>query len=164
MSCGTVCKMAPAIGGQLVLMVGVAVAEVELDVVARVVRFVVREGGQASAGERRGACAVCRHGRSGRGAGSGGGGACSVCPAGRCAKCRSRLEGRLCCLSAWPWRKWSWTWWRGWCGLSCGTACKMPLASGVQILLLVGLAVAGLVQFVPSDGVRGLSCARRAAG
>jgi len=36
--------MAPAIGGQLVLFVGVPVAEVELDVVAGVVRLDPRDG------------------------------------------------------------------------------------------------------------------------
>ena len=68
MSCGTVCKMPLASGGPLVLFVGVAVAEVELDVVVWVVRFVVRDGVQDAACERRADSAVSRLGRSGVGA------------------------------------------------------------------------------------------------
>jgi len=86
MSCGTGCTMPRAIGRQLVLFVGVAVADVELVVVvAGVVRFVVRDGVQDGACDWRAAGAVCRRARGGSGAGRGGGGG-AVGPAGRLAR------------------------------------------------------------------------------
>ena len=62
MSCGTVCTMPRASGVQLVLIVGKAVADMELDVASGVVRFVVRDGVQDAACERRAAGAVSRRG------------------------------------------------------------------------------------------------------
>jgi len=40
----------------------------------------------------------------------------------------------------------------------------LPHVWGVQYMLCVGLAVAGVVRFVVWDGVRGLACAGRPAG
>jgi len=85
-----------ASGVQLVLIVGVAAADVALDVVvAGVVRFVVRDGGQDAACERRAASAVCPHGGRGRRAARGGGGDCALGPAGRLARCRLRAACSL---------------------------------------------------------------------
>ena len=64
---GTVCKLRLVFGLQLVLFVGVAVADVEVDVVAGVVRFVPRDSVQGAACAWRAAgaiflCGVVRHG------------------------------------------------------------------------------------------------------
>jgi len=91
-----------AFGGQLVLFVGMVMADVELDVVvAGVVRFVVRDGVQDGACDWRAAGADGRRGRGGSGAGRGGAGG-AVCRAGGRASFRWRAAWSLCCLSAWP--------------------------------------------------------------
>jgi len=86
LSRGTVRTLGLVIGVQLVLFVGVAVANVEVDMVAGVVWFVPRDGVQVAACGFRAAGAVCRCGGGGRGAGRGGGGGGAVCPAGRLAR------------------------------------------------------------------------------
>jgi len=101
---GTVCKLRPVFGLQLALFVGVAVADVEVDVVAGVVLFVSWDGVQVAACVWLAAGAVCRRFGGGRGGGQlDGGGA--VCPAGRCASCRMRGVGRAVSvgvgISAW---------------------------------------------------------------
>jgi len=62
-------------------------------------------------------------------------------------------------------------WWRGLCGLSCGTVGKMPLASGGQLVLFFLMAVAvvalhavvvGVVRLVPRDVLQDAACERRA--
>jgi len=64
---GTVCKLRLVFVLQLVLFVGVAVADMEVDVVAGVVRFVPRDSVQVAACARRAAgaivlCGGVRHG------------------------------------------------------------------------------------------------------
>jgi len=137
-----------------------------------------RRGGRGGAVYSEGRCSSCRSflravcafyrrrcGDRGAGRGGGGGAACRV---GQCASCTLRGVCSWCTLSAWWWRKLrrstSWRRWRGWCGLSCGTACKLPLAWGVQLVVLVGVAVAGVVRFDVWDGVHVAACVRRAAG
>jgi len=46
--------------------------------------------------------------------------------------------------------------------LSCETACKLSLAWGVQLVVLVGVAVAGVVRFGIWDGVHVPACVGRA--
>jgi len=58
---GASSKSPPVCTVQFVLFVGVAVVDVELDVVAGAVRFVVRDGLQVVACARRAAGASCRH-------------------------------------------------------------------------------------------------------
>jgi len=82
LSRGMVYTLRLVIGVQLVLFVGVAVANVEVDMVAAVVRFVRRDSVQVAACVCRATGSVCRRGGGGRGAGRGGGGGGAVCPAG----------------------------------------------------------------------------------
>jgi len=58
---GAASKSPPVCTVQFVLFVGVAVVDVELDVVAGAVLFVVRVGLQVAACARRAAGASCRH-------------------------------------------------------------------------------------------------------
>ena len=147
MSRGTGCKLPLACGVQLELFVGVTAADVaadeQLDFGDGVAWFVVWDGAQVAACVRR-AAGACRRSdgrgcRGGRAAGLGGwsGAGCRV---GRCASFRSR-GARSWCLSSEGRprtlrRTRSWPRWWGWCGLSCGTACMLPLAWGVQFVLL----------------------------
>jgi len=62
----------------------------------------------------------------------------------------------------WLWPTWSWTRWRGWCGLSFATACTLAPSFGVQLVLFVGLAVAGMVRLVMWDVLQ--DAARMALG
>ena len=145
MSCGTVRKLHPAWGVQLVHLVGVVVAEAaaedELEAVAGVVWLVVRDGLQVSACVRRAPGRSCRRGGGADGA---------VRRVGRRASSRLREACSWWFLSAWRWR--------GWCGSTCGTACMLPLAWGVHCVLLVGVAVAGVVRFDAWDGVHVAAC------
>jgi len=140
-----VCTLRLVFGVQFVLFVGVAVAGV--------VWFVPRDGVHVAACVWRAAGAVCRR-RGGRGG--------SVCPAGRCARWGLCSACTWCCLLSSRWRTWRWTWWRGWCGMFRGTVCKLLLVFGVQLVLFVGVAVAGVVRFVPRDGVHVGVCVWRA--
>jgi len=126
--CGTVCKLRLVFGLQLVLFVGVAVADmevdvvagvelfvnvavadVEVDVVAGVLLFVSRDGVPVAACVLRSADAECRRCGGRRGGGRRGGGG-AICPAGRCASCGLCLACSWCCLSASRCRTWRWTW------------------------------------------------------
>jgi len=170
-SCGTSCNMPLSRGVQLVIMGGVAAAGVKLDVVARAVRIVERDGVQVSFCARREVCASLQRGGGGRGGGHGGGGG-AVCLAGRCARWGLCLACGWCCLSASRWRTWRWTWWRGWCCLSHGTVCTLGLVFGVHLVLFVGVAVAdvevdmvaGVVLFVVWDGGQVAAYVWRAGG
>ena len=82
LSRGTVCTVGLVVGVHLVPFVCVAVANVEVDMVAGVVRFVPRDGVHLAACVCRAAGDVCRRGGDGRGAGRGGGGGGAVCSAG----------------------------------------------------------------------------------
>ena len=82
LSRGTVCNVGLVFGVHLVPFVGVAVANVEVGMVAGVVRFVPRDGVQVAACVCRAAGVVCRRGGGGRGAGRGGRDGGAVCPAG----------------------------------------------------------------------------------
>jgi len=115
MSYGTVRTLRLAWGLQLVLLVGVVVAEAaaddELEAVAVVVRLVVWYGVQGAACVRRAAGGSCR-----RDGGDGG----AVRRVGQRACCGLREACSWCFLSVWRWR--------GWSGSTCGTACMLPLA------------------------------------
>ena len=147
LSRGTECTLRLVFGVQSVLFVGVAVAGV--------LWFVPRDSVHVSACVWRAAGAVCRR-RGGRGG--------SVCTAGRCACWGLCLACTWCCLLASQWRTWTWAWWLGWCGMFRGTVGKLRMVFGVHIVLSVGVAVAGVVQFVPRDGVHGGACVWRAPG
>jgi len=67
LSRGTVCHLRLVFGVQLALFVGVAVADVEVDVVAGVVLFVPRDCVPVAPCVWRAAGAVCRRGGGGRG-------------------------------------------------------------------------------------------------
>jgi len=71
---GTSCKMPLAWGVQFVLLVGVAVADMQPDVVAGVVRFVVWDGVQVASCVGRTLTFFCRRGCGGREGARGGGG------------------------------------------------------------------------------------------
>jgi len=169
--CGTVCKLRPVFGVQLVLFVGVAVADVEVDVVAGVVLFVSRDGVPVAPCVWRSADAVCRRcgGRRGGGRRGGGGAVCSV---GWYASCGLCLACSGCYFSMWRRQTLRVTWWRGWCCMFRGTVCKLRLVFGLQLVLFGGVAVAdvklnlvaGVVPFVPRDSVQVAACAWRAAG
>jgi len=124
-----------------VLFAGVAAADVELDVVSGLVQLVVWHGMQVAACRRRAVCTFCRRGGGGRGAGRGVG-VGAACRVARLARCRLRSVCHWFLMVAWLRRTWSWTWWRGWCGLSRGTVCKLPHARGVQLVLIVGVTAA----------------------
>jgi len=154
----TVCTLGLVFGVHLVLFVGVAVANLEVDMVAGVVRYVPWDGVQVAACVWRAPGAVCR-----RRGGSGG----SVCPAGLCARWGLCLTCTSCCLSA--------SRWQGWFSLSRGTVwtvCKLRLVFGVHLVPFVGVAVAnvevdmvaGVVRFVRREGVHLAACVCRAAG
>jgi len=170
-SCGTSCNMPLSRGVQLVIIGGVAAAGVKLDVVARAVRIVERDGVQVASCARREFCVSWQRGRGRRGCGHGGGGG-AVCLAGRCASCGFCLACSWCCLSASRWRTWRWRWWRGWCCLSCGTVCKLRLVFGVQVVLFVDMAVAdvegdvvvGVVRLVVWGGLQAPARVGRARG
>ena len=61
-----------------------------------------------------------------------------------------------------------------WCGLSCGTVRKLPLAWGAQLVLIVGVtsadvaadaelaAVVGVMRLIVWDGVHVAACVGRA--
>jgi len=149
--------------------------------VAGVARFVPRDGVQVVACVCRAAGAYRRsdgRGRRGERAAGLGGWSGVVCLAGRCASCHLCLS-RSWCLSlkgrsrTLRRRTKSWTRWRLWCGLSCGTVRKFPLAWGVQLLIIFGVAVAdveldvavaGVVRFVAWDGAQVAAGVRHAAG
>ena len=128
MSCTTACTLLLAWGVQLVLLVGVALADVELDAVAGVVQLVIWDGVRVTVawgvqlvlfvdlamakvvglvvydGVHVAACvgcaagASCRCGFGRRGARRGGGGG-AACRAGRRARCRLRGACSWCFLS-----------------------------------------------------------------
>jgi len=142
LSRGMVCTLRLVFGVQLVLFVGVAVAEV--------VRSVRRDGVHVGACVWRAPGAVCW--RCGGELGGGhGGGRGAVCSVGRCASCGLCLACTWCCLSASRWQRWF--------GLSRGSVCTLGLVFDVHLVLSVGVAVAGVVQFVPRDGVDGVQAA-----
>ena len=139
MSRGTVCKLRLVLVVPLVLFVGMALADVEMDMVAGVVRFVPRDTVEVAA-------------------------------------CVGRAAG------AYRWSGGPWTLrlmrsctrWRGCCGLLPGTVRKLPLAWGVQLVLIVGVtaadvaadeerdAVAGVVRLIVRAGVHVAACVCRA--
>jgi len=126
---------------------------------------------EVAACRRRAVCAFCRRGGGGRGAGRGVG-VGAACRVARLARCRLRSACHWFIMVAWRRRTWSWTWCRGWCSLSSGTARTLPLAFRVPLVLNGGVAAAyveldvveGVVLLVEWDGVQVAACARRAAG
>jgi len=154
-------QVAAGAGRQLALIVGVTAADVaaadeEMDAVAGMALFAVWHGAQVRARVGRAAADYCRSDGGGREAGRGGGAGGAVCRVRRRARCCWRGACGLCFLAACRWRVWR--------GLSRWTGCTLRLVFGVQSVLFVGLAVAGVVWFVPRDGVHVAACIWRAPG
>jgi len=143
MSRGTAGTVPPARGVQLVLIVGVAAAEVEpdvkldmkLDVAAGVVRLAVWDTVEVAVRMARASGALNRLGGGGEGADRSGGVAGSVCRVIRSSHCHSCGACSWCfSLKGRPWTlrsMMSSTRQRGWCSFSWRTSCMLELALGV---------------------------------